>query len=355
MNKTHPRHSAALVARILIALVPIAATACVEMGKDSSKADSTVSHTTPVVSATPVNQGTYGMRSNVRWLFSPDSSAILVVVDPVGIENDPVPNAFFFGNETRNFQARMDNVWDVAPAPDWQSLAFSRAYTVAGGESDTIPPQEWVALARRTGMDTATVIHGSFATSGMSMMRGIAQPGVIQIPADIRAPGASDAAAPRTFPIARGWQVRWTLDGSSVALGNNPAKSDDDETSESWAALDPKTGAFHGTLPTGTQLIVPRWVNGPVLEQSTAVDMSGARPIEVKSGQRTYSIESQRGVITARETTPGADSTATPFTIGSGKALTSTRSGRYIVALAPRRNAVANEIPVEAVVYTVAW
>jgi hypothetical protein len=361
MDKNHPRDGAAHtaktrhLARMLFAVMPLVTSACIEMSKDSSSADTTVSHTSPVVSATPVNQGTYGMASRVRWLLSPDSSAILVVVDPAGIENEAVPNAFFFGSETRNFQARIDSVWDVAPAPDWQSIAFSRAYVVRGAESDTIPPQEWIVLARRTGMDTATVIQGSFASSGMSTARAIAQPGVIRIPADIRAPGASDASAPRTFPIARGWRVRWTADGSTIALGNNPARAEDSESSESWAALDPTTGAFHGTLPAGAQLVVPRWVNGPVLDVSVPVDMSGARPIRVTAGKRTYSIESQRGVITARDTTPGANVAATPFTIGSGKALAATRGGRYIVALAPRRNAVANEIPVEAVVYTVAW
>jgi hypothetical protein len=112
---------------------------------------------------------------------------------------------------------------------------------------------------------------------------------------------------------------------------------------------------LHGTLPAGAQLAVPRWAKGPLLDTSVPVDMSGARPIHVTSGKRTYSIESQRGVITARETTAGANPNAPPFTIGSGKALAATRGGRYIVALAPRRNAVANEIPVEAVVYTVAW
>jgi len=246
-------------------------------------------------------------------------------------------------------------VWDVAPAPDWQSLAFSRAHIVRAEGDDSIPPAEWIALARTTGMDTATVIQGSFPASGMVTMRAIAQPGIIRVPEDIRAPGATDAAAPRLFPIARGWQVRWTVDGSTVALGNNPAKVEDNESSESWSALDPQTGAFHGTLPAGARLAVPRWTNGPVLESAAPVDMSGSKPIAVTAGKRTFSIESQRGVITARETTTSANPGATPFTIGSGKALTATRGGRYIVALAPRRNAVANEIPVEAVVYTVAW
>jgi len=355
MNKTPPRRVAEPVARILLSVALLIATACIDTGTKSGVSDSANAHVKPSISATPVNQGTYGMTSRVRWVLSPDSSAILVVVDPVSIENEPVPNGFFFGSETRNFQARMDSVWDVAPSPDWQSLAFSRAYVVRGAESDTIPPEEWIALARRTGMDTATVIQGSFASSSMTVARAIAQPGVIRIPADIRAPNASDAAAPRTFPIARGWQLRWTTDGSTIALGNNPAKTEDDENSESWAALDPKTGALHGTLPANAYLAVPRWVKGPVLDSSTPVDMSGARPIQVTSGKRTFAIESQRGVITARETTAGSNPDTAPFTIGSGKALAATHGGRYIVALAPRRNAVANEIPVEAVVYTVAW
>ncbi|MFN2603500.1 MAG: hypothetical protein ABR582_12165 [Gemmatimonadaceae bacterium] len=307
------------------------------------------------MSATSVNQATSGLRYQVRWVMPGDSSAILVVVDPVGLENDAIPNAFFFGSEIRNFQARMDSVWDVAPSPDWQALAFSRAHIVKADQTDTIPPAEWVALARQTGIDTATLVQSSFATSGMTTQRGIAQPGVIRIPADIRAPNASDEAAPKLFPIARGWQVRWTPDASVIALGNNPGKASDSENSESWSELDPKTGALHGSFPAGAKLVVPRWVNGPVLENSVPVDMSGAKPIQVKVGTKTYAIESQRGVITARETTPGADSTSIPFTIGSGKAITSTRGGRYILALAPRRTAVANEIPVEAVVYTVAW
>ncbi|MDP9177851.1 MAG: hypothetical protein M3O61_09240 [Gemmatimonadota bacterium] len=333
----------------------VGATACVEASNESPGTDTTISRATPAVSATSVNQGTYGLRSRIRWILSPDSSAILVMVDPVSIENDPLPNAFFFGSETRNFQTRMDNVWDVAPAPDWQSLAFSRAYVVRSPSDDSISAADWVALARTTGMDTATVIQGSFSASGMTTMRAIAQPGIIRVPADVRAPGATDAAAPRMFPIARGWRVRWTVDGSTIALGNNPARVEDDEGSESWAALDPKTNSFHGTLPAGARLAVPRWKDGPVLESGTAMDLEGGNPVAVTAGKRSFSIESQRGVITARETTPGVSSGATPFTIGSGRALVSTRGGRYIVALAPRRNAVANEIPIEAVVYTVAW
>ncbi|MEO5580638.1 MAG: hypothetical protein ABIR58_08255 [Gemmatimonadaceae bacterium] len=330
--------------------------ACIETSSKSNPADSTsASRSASVVTSTRVNQGTYGMASKVKWLLSPDKSAILVMVDPVGVENEAVPNGFFFGSEARNFQTRMDSVWDVTPSPDWQMLAFSRAYVLLGREADTIPAPMWLDLARKTGIDTATLINGSFASSGMSLARAIAQPGTISVPADSRAAGASDAAAPRLFRIARGWRVRWTPDGATIALGANPARVQDDEESASWAALDPKTGAFHGTLAAGAQLVVPQWVTGPVLDISIPVNMQAAPTIDVVNGTRSFSIRSERGVITARETTVGVDSAAIPFIIGPGKALAATKGGRYIVALAPRATAVAYEVPVEAVVYTVGW
>lgn len=332
------------------------ATGCMESAPRSDSADSiAASRAVPVVTAVRVNQGTYGMASRVRWTLSLDSSAVIAVVDPSGVENEAVPNGFFFGSETRNFQTRMDSVWDVAPSPDWGTIAFSRAYVLNPAEQDSIPPSMWVEVSRRTGIDTATVRTGSFASSGMSMARAIAQPGVIRLPADARAAGASDDAVPRMYPVALGWRVRWTPDGSTIALGNSPARVQDDEPSATWASLDPKTGALHGTLPADARLVTPRWTDGPVLDLSTPVDMQGAPAIAVRNGSRSFSIESARGVITARETTPRADSASRIFTIGSGKALVATRGGRYILALAPRSRAVAHEVPVEAVVYVVGW
>ncbi|HEY8166884.1 MAG TPA: hypothetical protein VIF83_15145 [Gemmatimonadaceae bacterium] len=326
---------------------------CVEVSK-KERADTATVRTAPAIAVTRVNRGTYGMASQVRWILSPDSTVIVAVVDPAGVENDALPNAFFFGSETRNFQARMDSVWDVAPSPDWQSIAFSRAYIVSVPELDSIPPDAWVTLSRRTGIDTATLRTGSFPTSGMVTAHGVAQPGVIRVPADVRAPGATDAAAPRLFPISRGWRVRWTADGKTIALGNNPGSSNDDATSETWAALDPATGSYHGTLPEKTALLIPKWTKGPRLEMSVPVDVSGAQPINVRAGNRTFSIESSGGVITARETTAGAPEKP-PYTIGPGKTLAATRGGRFILALAPRTNLVGTEMPVEAVVYTVGW
>ncbi len=332
------------------------ALACVDSSNRTSTSDTTsAQRQTPVVTSVTVNHGTYGMASKLKWLISSDSSAIIAVVDPAGVENEAIPNAFFYGSESRNFQARMDSVWDVAPSPDWGSIAFSRARTLTNGGEDSIPSSMWQDLSRRTGIDTTTLRTGSFPTSGMSAARGVAQPGVIQIPADPRAAGAADAAAAKMYPVALGWHVRWTPDGATVALGNSPAKAQDNEESETWAALDPKTGAFHGTLPADAKLVVPRWTAGPVLDMSVPVDMQGSPPLRIKTGSRMMSIESVNGVISAHEIGTASDSTARMYTIGSGKALAATKGGRYILALAPRARPVANEVPVEPVIYVVGW
>jgi hypothetical protein len=302
-----------------------------------------------------IDQGTYGITARIRWALSPDSSAIIAIVDPAGVENGALPNAFFFGSESRNFQARMDGVWDAAPSPDWGSIAFSRAYEVSAPGQDSIPSAMWQDLSRHTGIDTATLRTGSFATNGMTSARGVAQPGLIQIPADMRAAGAADAAAARMYPVALGWHVRWTPDGATLALGNSPSRAQDVEASETWAALDTKSGALHGTLPADAKLVVARWVEGPVLDLSTPVDMQSAPPIRITVGGQLLSIESNGGVIAARELGASSDSTARVYTIGPGKALAATKGGRYIIALAPRARAVANEVPVEAVVYVVGW
>jgi hypothetical protein len=85
------------------------------------------------------------------------------------------------------------------------------------------------------------------------------------------------------------------------------------------------------------------------------VDMQTAPQLDVSAGGRRFAIESARGVITARETGVVPETSARSYTIGSGKALTATRGGRYILALAPRAKAAVGEMPVEVLVYVVGW
>src|SRR6185437_12973976 len=168
---------------------------------------------------------------------------------------------------------------DVQPSPDWKWIGFGRAYTVVRGEgtgSDLLTD-----VARRTSIDTATLRAGSFASSGMSMARAVAQPGVIHIPDNPRTQSAADSSAPKLFPIARGWRVRWTTDGSTLALGNNPARAVDNEPSQTWSALDPVTGQLHGSLPSNASLAEVRFALGPALDRSVPLDLTQGPAIQI--------------------------------------------------------------------------
>ena len=330
----------------------IALTGClVDSSKKETTADTT--HLAPVVTVTPVNRGTQGMAERVMWAFSPDRKAVLVIADPGGVENEPVPNGFFFGDESRGFQTQMDSVWDVVPSPDWKWIGFGRAYTLVGGAgtgTDLL-----TEATRRTSIDAATLSAGSFASSGMSMSRAVAQAGVIHVPENPHASGAADSAAPKLFPVARGWRVRWTADGSTLALGNSPSRAVDNEPSQTWSALDPVTGALHGTLPANSKLAEVKFTQGPTLDRSLPIDMSKSPPIQIQHGNQTFNVQSERGVITLVETTPGSTNKAAPRVVGAGMALATTAGGRYIVALAPRSKPDPNGPAVEPVVYTVTW
>jgi hypothetical protein len=321
---------------------------------DSTKKEASPDSTgaAPIVTVTPVNHGTHGMAERVLWTFSPDRKAVLVVADPGGVENEPVPNGFFFGDEAHGFQTQMDSVWDVAPSPDWKWLGFGRAYSVVGGAGTGT--DQLTDVARRTSIDTATLRAGSFPSSGMSMSRAVAQAGVIHIPDNPRQNAAGDSAAPKLFPVARGWRVRWTTDGTTLALGNSPARATDTEPSQTWAALDPITGALHGTLPANVSLADVKMTGGPTLDRSLPIDMTQSPPIQIQRGTQTFTILSNRGVITIADP-PGVGSTGAQRVVGAGIALAATAGGRYIIALAPRSSPDPSGSSVEPVVYTVSW
>jgi hypothetical protein len=187
------------------------------------------------------------------------------------------------------------------------------------------------------------------------MSRAVAQAGVIHIPDNPRASAAADSAAPKLFPVARGWRVRWTADGSTLALGNGPSRAIDNEPSQTWSALDPVTGALHGTLPANSKLAEVKFTQGPTLDRSLPIDMSKSPPIAIQRGNQTFSVQSERGVITLVETTAGSATKAAPRVVGAGMALAATAGGRYIIALAPRTKPDPNEPAAEPVVYTVTW
>jgi len=287
--------------RALVILLPAFVAACAVEDVRDRPADTTAAGQ-PVVTATLVNKGTYGMMASVRWAFSPDRRAVLVVVNAAGVEAEAVPDGFFFGVEDPAFALQVDTVWDVVPAPDWRAVAYSRAFVLHSGEMDSVPQQMWDDVARATAINAAALRAGAFDASAMAYAKGVAQPVLVRVPPDPRAEDAAQVARPRAFPIARGWRIRWTADGNTIALGGNPAMVQDHSPAQGWTALEAATGAIHGSLPANTRLVEPTWVRGPELQLGMpAPNMTSAPPITVRRGELTYFIETTNGVITLRD------------------------------------------------------
>ena len=292
-----------------------------------------------VVRVIPVNRGSHGMSARIRWTTSGDRRAVLVVEDPRAVENEPVPNGFVFASEGAD-PVQRDSVWDVAPAPDWRSVAYARAYTAGAGESDSIPPMEWHRLAGSVGLMESLVRKNVFPTSGMVTAYGVARPFVVRLRPVQDTTGSGDAG----LPIPEGWRLAWTRDGSRLAIGAPPATMGDDSPASRWRLVDPVSGASRGVADTAS-LAQFQWVQGPNLDVSTAVDMRQRRAF--RAGD--VDIESEDGWIRvyARE---GARIHA-PRIVGPGIALTATANGQFIVAIAPDAAAKSYDPPNTLVVY----
>lgn len=302
----------------------------------------------PFPAAMPVNRGTHGMLARSRWALSPDGCALLVVEDPVGVENEPVPNGFLFATERGGGGATVvqrDSVWDVAPSPDWTRLAYGRAYGLLVGGRDSATSAEWDALARRAGLDPAVARGGAFASSGMATAYAVARPAIV-------AAGGS-APAERALPLASGWRVRWTRDGRSLVLGSRPVRAEDDAPPTQWDVVDAGTPVARSASERAQSLggDVARagvaWTEGPTLDGSATPALDSAAPIALAGGAV---VESRGGTI--RVVVPGG--AGRPVTVGPGIALAATRGGRFVVALAPAQGPLTPDEPrVRLVVYRV--
>ncbi|MGQ0714733.1 MAG: SPOR domain-containing protein [Gemmatimonadaceae bacterium] len=217
-----------------------------------------------VASLVRVNQQTQGMFSVARWALSPDRNAIIVMDDPAAVEAEPVPNAFFAASERPLRYVRRDSVWDAAPSPDWRRVAFGRAHLLRGMREDTLPTAQWEAFADRIGMPLDDVRGGSFHASAMGIAFGFARPGVVDL----------ETGADRIFPIAAGWRVRWTRDGSRIVAGSAPNSAQDFAEATRWIALDPRDGTPSGEVPPGARLADVPWVQGPTIDISVTMDTS---------------------------------------------------------------------------------
>jgi len=283
----------------------------------------------------PVNRGTHGMSAQTRWVLPPDRRAMLVVEDPVGVEAEAIPNGFIFATDDGQAMLAQDSVWDVTPSPDWTRLAYGKAYVLNASEGEAVPEATWRRVAAAVKLPLDSVRRNAFMTSGMVPAYGFAQPVV----ADVSGPttDASISRGARTLPIAGGWRVRWTTDGKVLAIGAKPERVQDDSPSMSWIGVDPDSAVVRGPVDPGNLEGID-WVEGPVIDISVPIDVAETRSLAIEKG----TLESRGGWIRLDGRI-----------IGPGIAVAATRSGRFIVALAPRPDAKEYEATVEPVVYRV--
>jgi len=291
------------------------------------------------VSVTAVNRGTHGMSARVRWALSGDRRSVLVVEDPRSVENEPLPNGFVFAVEGAPLVQR-DSVWDVIPTPDWRRVAYARAYTTARGEVDSIPPSEWHRLAGQVGLIESSVRKNAFPTSGMVTAYGVARPFVIDATSIVDTIPFPVVA----LPIAEGWRVGWSRDGSGLAIGAPPEVMGDDAPAARWHLVDPTTGQARGAVDASA-LGRLQWTEGPTLDVSTTVDMKQRRAF--RSGE--LDVESEDGWI--RVYVHDGARLRAPKIVGPGIALTATANGQFIVAIAPDPSAQSYDPPNHLVVY----
>lgn len=287
---------------------------------------------------TRVSYHSPGMITRLRWARSSDLTAIVVTEDATAIENDPAPNGFVFASETALNSVQMDSVWDVAPAPDWSRVAFGRAWVLRSDRSETPPPGFWDALADTIGLPAATLRRSAFPASGMSIMFGLAQPGVVRLTAqaDSAVEAAGTESPMRLYPVLAGWRVAWSPDGKELLAGIAPQVVRDDTPAAAWVAIDPVRGDEASAVENPAAAAVD-WVQGPTLDISVALDTVSRIAIALPGGD---SLTSHHGWIRVG-----------PKIVGPGVALTATREGRYIVALAPNPSAEEYEPKFMAVVY----
>lgn len=301
------------------------------------------------------------MAARVRWLLSRDRLAMLVVEDPASVEADPMPNGVIFASEKRSALVHVEDVWDAAPSPDWRWLAYSRALVLRGEHRDTIAAKRWGPVAQRlaeisSGDDRARTSalrrdlerelkQRSFPVSGMAIMYGAASTHLLRL--DSLPIGARDLVDTLAPVHLGGWRLRWRR-GDTLAIGQRPARGQDDAPADRWDLVLPVGMDSMSTtiaVVADTSRFAPLdWAIGPTLDISSAIDMTGEKRLDAGAAR----IDSRGGTIYI---TRAGDSSAIP--VGPGLPLAATANGRYIAAIAPRANRREHETPTITVVYEV--
>jgi hypothetical protein len=254
-----------------------------------------------------VDEGPHGMAGQLRWLLSPDSSALLATEDWVSAEAEPFHDGFRIASERTGTVSGRDSVWDVAPSPDWSRVAFGEALIVHAGESDTLPTARLADAAAQLGISLDEARASQFVASAMMAAAGFARLGVLQL----------DDGTSRTLPSLTGWRVRWNSAGTRIASGLGPALANDDAPSAAWVWMSPAGDSSVQATGAPMDTATVRWQTGPTLDVSVTPDTGAVTLI-----RRSRTITSLNDTIRVND-----------ISIGPGTAIAATRAGCFILAL----------------------
>lgn len=256
-----------------------------------------------------VDAGPHGMSGQLRWAYSPDSSALIAVEDWVSIEAEPFFDGFRVASEAVGRVAGRDTVWDAAPSPDWSRVAYGAGLIVHAGQSETLSPARLAEAARRLGVSAEEARASQFSASGMGPAAGWSRLGLMELQS-----GEAHQLASLT-----GWRVRWSTDGTRIFGGLGPRAAQDDSPSTTWVSMTASGDSavqWTGTAPLDTASIA--WITGPTLDVSVAPDSSAV------------TLARAGHTVTSASDTVRVDDRL----LGPGIAVAATRHGCYVLALA---------------------
>lgn len=296
---------------ILLALAAGAAGCRPEPAPAGGNSDSPASESpalTRPVSVQRVNTGARGMIGQLRWAYSPDSSALLAVEDWASIEAEPFFDGFRVASERFGRVVGRDSVWDAAPSPDWTRVLYGAALILHAGESESLSPATLDEAAQRLGVSVEEVRASQFSASGMGPAAGWARLGIM------------DLSNGEAHPLSSltGWRVRWNRAGARVFGGLGPETVQDDAPSTVWVSMTPSGDSavqWTGAAPLDTATVT--WVTGPTLDVSVTPDTSAV------------TLTRTGHTVTSASDTVRVDDQI----LGPGIAIAATRHGCYVLAL----------------------
>jgi hypothetical protein len=251
-------------------------------------------------------------------------------------------------------------VWDAAPSPDWKRVALSWAFVLQGDASPTISRERWIQYAQRlpdafarqmvnlpSGPERATRLGDilrarAFRVSDMGVAYGL---GLAQV-LPVNQPGGGTHELSRNAPTdARvlrvdAWRVRWMRNGN-LAVGTGIKGTQEFSPPTRWIAVQPDSGRLLGLLADTLSFAPTTWVDGPTIDRRAVQGVPAATVLEADFRR----FETRDGWLRVIENSEVR-------VIGAGIPLAATKTGRFLVALAP---VVASDDgqPMRLVVYRV--